>query len=119
MDELLFHLCTMSDSLHNTLPAKENLFEIQSHFSVPLSGHVYSSDSEVIVSLLHRIQIIQAVLSKHIFMQLMQVFCYMYTVLVTCLNNVSVLVMMSEAPAIKVKCYLKKKNYIKGIVHPK
>ncbi len=93
MDELLFHLCTMSDSLHNTLPAKENLFETQSNFSVPLSGHVYSSDSEVIVSLLHRTQIIQVVLYKHIFMQLMQVFCYIYTVLV----------MMSEAPEIKVK----------------
>ncbi|XP_016339314.1 uncharacterized protein LOC107686722 [Sinocyclocheilus anshuiensis] len=49
MDELLFHLCTMSDSLHNTLPAKENLFETQSNFSVPLSGHVYSSDSESVI----------------------------------------------------------------------
>ncbi len=90
----------MSDSLHNTLPAKENLFETQSNFSVPLSGRVYSSDSEVIVSLLHKIQIIQAVLYKHIFMQ---VVCYIYTVLVMCLNNVSILVMMSEAPGIKVK----------------
>ncbi len=93
----------MSDSLHNTLPARENLFETQSNFSVPLSGRVYSSDTEVIVSLLHRIQIIQVVLYKHIFMQLMQVVCYIYTVLVMCLNNVAVLVMMSEAPAIKVK----------------
>ncbi|XP_039523028.1 polycystic kidney disease 1 like 1 [Pimephales promelas] len=41
MDELLFHLCTMTDSLHNTLPAKE-------HFSFPLSDHVYYSDSESI-----------------------------------------------------------------------
>ncbi|XP_056110015.1 polycystic kidney disease 1 like 1 [Rhinichthys klamathensis goyatoka] len=48
MDELLFHLCTMSDSLHNTLPAKENLIEAQSNFSFPLSDHVYYSDSESI-----------------------------------------------------------------------
>lgn len=46
MDELMFHLCTMSDNL----PAKENLFEIQSNFSIPLSEvHDGSdgSDSEV------------------------------------------------------------------------
>ncbi|XP_059380022.1 polycystin-1-like protein 1 [Carassius carassius] len=49
MEELLFHLYTMSDSLHNTLPAKENLFETQTNFSVPLSGHVYSSDSESVL----------------------------------------------------------------------
>ncbi|XP_067290401.1 polycystin-1-like protein 1 [Pseudorasbora parva] len=46
MDELWFHLCTMSDSLQNTPPAKENLLEIQSNFSFPFSEHVYCSDSE-------------------------------------------------------------------------
>ncbi|XP_056306085.1 polycystic kidney disease 1 like 1 [Danio aesculapii] len=42
MDELMFHLCTMSDNL----PAKENLFEIQSNFSIPLSDVHDGSDSE-------------------------------------------------------------------------
>ncbi|XP_050953668.1 polycystic kidney disease 1 like 1 isoform X2 [Labeo rohita] len=46
MDELLFHLCTMSDSLLNNLPAKETVSETQSNFSLPLSGRVYSPDSE-------------------------------------------------------------------------
>ncbi|XP_073686658.1 polycystin-1-like protein 1 [Garra rufa] len=49
MDELLFHLCTMSDSLHSTLPAKENIFETQSNFSLPVSGSVYSPDSESVI----------------------------------------------------------------------
>ncbi|XP_077100644.1 polycystin-1-like protein 1 isoform X2 [Siphateles boraxobius] len=48
MDELLFHLCTLSDSLHNTLPVKENLIETQSNFSFPRSDHVFYSDSESI-----------------------------------------------------------------------
>lgn len=67
MDELLFHLCTMSDSLHNTLPAKENLIETQSNSSFPLSDHVYYSDSEVIILLLHCTHIIHTALCKHIY----------------------------------------------------
>jgi len=63
MDELLFHLCTMTDSLHNTLPAKE-------HFSFPLSDHVYYSDSEVIILLLQCTHIIHTALCKHICMRL-------------------------------------------------
>ncbi|XP_051538185.1 polycystic kidney disease 1 like 1 [Myxocyprinus asiaticus] len=46
MDELLFHLSAMSDSLHNTLPVKENLFETQSNFSFLISQHGHSSDYE-------------------------------------------------------------------------
>ncbi|XP_043083010.1 polycystic kidney disease 1 like 1 [Puntigrus tetrazona] len=49
MDELLFHLCTMSDSLPKTLPAKENLLETQSNFSVTLSEHIHSSESEGVI----------------------------------------------------------------------
>ncbi|XP_073796725.1 polycystin-1-like protein 1 isoform X2 [Danio rerio] len=44
MDELIFHLCTMSDNL----PAKENLFEIQSNFSISLSDVHDGSDSECV-----------------------------------------------------------------------
>lgn len=62
MDELLFHLCSMSDSLNNTLPAEEHLFETQSNFSFPLPEHVYCSDSEVIILLLHSTHIIHATL---------------------------------------------------------
>lgn len=75
MDELLFHLCTMSESLHNTLPAKENLIETQSNFSIPLPGHVYYSDSEVIILLLHCTHIIHNALCEHICMRLMCARC--------------------------------------------
>ncbi|KAI7792791.1 putative polycystic kidney disease protein 1-like 1 [Triplophysa rosa] len=44
MDELLFHLCSMSENV-NTLPAKENVFETQSTFSFPNSRHDPGSDS--------------------------------------------------------------------------
>nr|XP_055037858.1 LOW QUALITY PROTEIN: polycystic kidney disease 1 like 1 [Misgurnus anguillicaudatus] len=43
MDELLFHLCAMSDSL--TLQAKQNVYETQSNFSFPISQHDCGSES--------------------------------------------------------------------------
>ncbi|XDV47361.1 hypothetical protein PO909_017021 [Leuciscus waleckii] len=75
MDELLFHLCTMSDSLYNTLPAKENLIETQSNISFPLSDHIYYSDSEVIILLLHCTHIIHTALYKNIYMRRMCARC--------------------------------------------
>lgn len=49
MDELLFHLHSMSDKV-NTLSAKEVVYETQSNFSFPISQHDPDSDSEVIIN---------------------------------------------------------------------